>query len=88
MMAGARVATSFPGSSAIDRARYDAEAKVLDLFYAGGDRYSYFDVPREVYDALCAAPSAGTFVNRFVKPHFRCEIEPRRRRFRPAGDES
>ena len=82
-MARARVAKSFPASSAIDRASYEAGTKVLDIFYAGGDRYSYFDVPQEVYDALCAAPSAGAFVNRFIKPHFRCEIEPRRRRFRP-----
>ena len=84
----ARVARAFPASSAIDRATYDPETEALDLFYAGGDRYSYFGVPQEVYDALCAAPSAGAFVNRFVKPHFRYEIEPRRRRFRPMEDDS
>ena len=88
MMARARVARSFPASSAIDRATYDPEMKALDIFYAGGDRYCYFGVPQEVYDALCAAPSAGAFVNQIVKPHFRYQIESRRRRFRPAEDES
>ncbi len=73
-------------SSAVERAEYRDESRILDIWYAGGDRYSYFDVPRETYDALLAAASAGAFVNSEVKPHFRFELEPRRRRFRPAGD--
>jgi hypothetical protein len=32
---------------------------------------------------LLAASSAGEYVNREIKPHFRYEIEERRRRFRP-----
>jgi KTSC domain len=70
-------------SSAIDRASYDDEARTLDLWYAGGDRYRYFDVPPEAYLALKSASSAGEHVNREIKPHFRYEIEQRRRRFRP-----
>jgi KTSC domain len=70
-------------SSAIDRAAYDAGAATLDLWYKGGDRYRYFEVPEAVFDALLAAPSAGEFVNREIKPRHRCEIEERRRRFRP-----
>ena len=81
------VGRSFPGSSAIDRAVWDPETKVLDLFYSGGDRYSYFDVPEPLFEALGAAQSAGEFVNRCIKPHFRAEIYPRRRRFRPTDDE-
>ena len=76
----------FTNSTALDRAEYDLETCVLDLRYAGGDRYSYFMVPRGIYDALIAAPSAGAFVNERIKPRYRCEIEPRRRRFRPSGD--
>lgn len=68
-------------SSAIERARYDSGT--LDIWYKGGDRYSYFDVPAEIYEALRAAPSAGEFVNREIKPVFRFELEPGRRRFRP-----
>ena len=74
---------SFANSTALDRAEYDTQTCVLDLWYADGDRYSYFMVPRRIFDALMAAPSAGTFVNQQIKPRYRCEMEERRRRFRP-----
>lgn len=74
-------------STAVERVDYDEDRQVLDIRYAGGDRYSYFDVPRAVYDALLAADSAGGFVNREIKPRYRCEIEPRRRRFRPSSED-
>jgi KTSC domain len=73
-------------SSAIVRAAYDDELETLDLWYKGGDRYCYFDVPMEVYQALRSAPSAGEYVNREIKPNYRFEIEPGRRRFRPDPD--
>jgi hypothetical protein len=73
-------------SSAIGRAAYEDEARTLDLWYAGGDRYRYFDVPMEIYRALCSSPSAGEYVNREIKPRFRFELEPGRRRFRPDPD--
>jgi lysyl-tRNA synthetase class 2 len=71
-------------SAAIVRGAYDPHAKTLDLWYKGGDRYRYFDVPEAVFDALLGAASAGEYVNREIKPHYRHEIEERRRRFRPA----
>lgn len=70
-------------STAITQATYDSDSRVLDIWYQGGDRYSYFDLPERIYRELCAAPSAGEYVNREIKPRFRAEIEPRRRRFRP-----
>ena len=76
----------FANSTALDRAAYDPQTCVLDLWYAGGDRYSYFMVPQRIYDALIDAPSAGAFVNERIKPRYRCEIEERRRRFRPSDD--
>lgn len=76
--------TVFRSSSAISRARYEAEARILDIWYRGGDRYSYFDVPAEIYEGLLAAPSAGGFVNAHIKPYHRHEIERSRRRFRPS----
>ena len=77
---------AFTNSSALDRAEYDTQTCVLDLWYRGGDRYSYFMVPRRIYDALISAPSAGAFVNQQIKPRYRYEIEERRRRFRPSDD--
>jgi hypothetical protein len=76
---------TFPDSSAIEAADYRDDRRILDIWYRGGDRYSYFDVPPEVYEELLRAPSAGEFVNLHVKPNFRFEIEPRRRRFRPGA---
>ncbi|MGZ8286665.1 MAG: KTSC domain-containing protein [Allosphingosinicella sp.] len=70
-------------SSAIARAAYDDEAATLDIWYKGGDRYRYFDVPAERFEALLAAPSAGEYVNRHVKDSYRFEIGARRKRFRP-----
>ena len=70
-------------SSAIARATYRPDERILDIWYKGGDRYSYFDVPCEIYDALKIAESAGEFVNLVVKPNFRFEVEKGRRRFRP-----
>ena len=77
------LSTAFPDSSAIDRATYDPDRQLLDIWYSGGDRYSYFGVPPDIYEQLCAATSAGEFVNRFIKPFYLYEIEARRRRFRP-----
>ena len=73
----------FPSSSAIERADYRIAERTLDIWYRGGDRYRYFDVPEAVYDGLCDADSAGEFVNAHIKPVYRFEIEARRRRFRP-----
>ncbi len=75
-------------SSAIRRAAYEDEALTLDIWYAGGDRYRYFGVQLEVYQELRAAPSAGEYVNREIKPNYRFEIEPGRRRFRPDPDKA
>ena len=71
-------------SSAIRRGAFHPGTGVLDIWYAGGDRYSYFNVPIAIWEGLLAAQSAGEFVNLHVKPHFRYEIEPGRRRFRPS----
>ena len=77
------LSTTFPDSSAIDRATYDPGRQLLDIWYNGGDRYSYFGVPPDIYEQLRVAPSAGEFVNRCIKPFYRCEIDARRARFRP-----
>jgi two-component system, cell cycle response regulator DivK len=73
-------------SSAVDRVEYEDGSGTLHIWYSGGDRYSYFEVPREAYEALLAAGSIGAFVNKEIKPRYRYEIEERRRRFRPPGE--
>lgn len=71
-------------SSAVERVHHDPATGTLDIWYKGGDRYSYFDVPAKVYRAMLESPSLGAFVNTEIKPAYRYELEPRRRRFRPA----
>ena len=73
-------------SSAIDRVEYAEGSATLSIWYSGGDLYSYFDVPRAVYEKLLAAPSIGAFVNAEIKPRYRHEIEAARRRFRPVDE--
>ena len=70
-------------SSAVERVEYAPETRTLDIWFAGGERYRYFDVPPDTYAALLTAPSIGAFVNARIKPFHRFEVDPRRRRFRP-----
>jgi hypothetical protein len=70
-------------SRAITRAAYDEDEATLDIWYKGGDRYCYFEVPCEAFEGLLDAPSAGEYVNRHIKEEYRFEIEERRKRFRP-----
>ncbi|HZF44126.1 MAG TPA: KTSC domain-containing protein [Sphingomonadaceae bacterium] len=70
-------------STAVARVEYDPAARVLDIWYKGGDRYSYRGVPPEVYAALLAAPSIGAFVTAAVKPRYPF-TRAARRRFAPS----
>jgi hypothetical protein len=38
---------------------YDAKRATLEIEFRTGDVYDYFDVPREVFQALLHAPSKG-----------------------------
>ena len=71
-------------SSVIERVAFDDEAHVLTISFRRTGKYLYYDVPRAIYDALCAASSAGAYFNACVKGRFRCRPDPERRRFRPA----
>lgn len=73
-------------SSAVDRVEYDAARRTLDIWYSGGERYSYSDVPGDKYDALLVAASIGAYVNAEIKPHHRFELESGKKRFRPKGE--
>jgi len=74
-------------SSAVDRAEYGAEARTLSIWYKGGERYNYLDVPPDIYEALLEADSIGAFVNAQIKPNYDVEHVSSGRRFRPAADE-
>ncbi len=73
-------------SSAVERVEHDEETGTLDIWYKGGDRYAYFEVPRETYEALLEASSIGAYVNAEIKPHFGYEQKSERKRARPAEE--
>jgi hypothetical protein len=67
----------------IDRISFDDEASTLCVSFRDTGKYLYYDVPDTLFDALCEAPSVGTFFNEKIKGHFRCRRDPGRRRFGP-----
>ena len=51
----------FEKSSNIDFVEYDRDAKVLIIKFKAGGKYSYVDVPSDVYESFIHAESAGRF---------------------------
>ena len=52
---------------------YDAARRTLDVEFAAGKVYRYFDVPPEVHAWLTRVESKGKFVNRLVRDKYRYE---------------
>ncbi len=66
-------------SSLIDRVVFDDEAETLRVSFRGSGRsYTYFGVPRAIYDALTTARSAGRFFNEAIRGHFAVQSDRRR----------
>ncbi|HKG02322.1 MAG TPA: KTSC domain-containing protein [Conexibacter sp.] len=59
-------------SSAIESVGYDARTRTLEVEYASGRVYRYLGVPPRVHQTLMRTESHGAFVNRRVKPYYRC----------------
>jgi lysyl-tRNA synthetase class 2 len=57
-------------SSVIRNFVYDGSRHRLRIVFTTGKRYSYHDVPRDVFEALQAAFSKGEFFNAHIKDHF------------------
>jgi hypothetical protein len=57
-------------SSMIGAVAYDDERRDLHVRFASGQTYTYADVPREVFEALLAAESAGRYLNASVKGRY------------------
>lgn len=50
---------------------YDAERMTLEVEFAQGRVYQYYDVPEHVYAALLAAESQGKFFNEHIRSRYR-----------------
>ena len=51
---------------------FDHDQAILQLEFADGAVYQYFQVPRQTYQALLQADSKGTYFNRLIRNVFRC----------------
>lgn len=71
-------------SSVIRHIHYKPELEELSVWLGPERRrYTYFDVPQDLFEALLSAPSRGGFYNRHIRDRFECTlVEPARK---PAG---
>lgn len=57
-------------SKAISFADYDSSSGELYLTFTSGRTYTFFEVPRAVYDQFLVSTSKGKFYNLFIKDKF------------------
>jgi len=60
-------------SSTLFSASYIEESKVLEVKFNRGATYRYFNIPKEIFVALCKAESAGSFFNKNIAAKFKYE---------------
>jgi KTSC domain len=58
-------------SSNIHEAGYDPSTNTLELMFADGRVYQYFDVPAHVYEDLVNASSPGSFFHQEIRGTYR-----------------
>lgn len=58
-------------SSQVTRVKYNEETKTLTVTFKTGKSYDYYEVPKDIFDGLLAAESAGKYLNEFVKPVYK-----------------
>lgn len=58
------------GSSNVTARAYDPISETLWVQFKGTDLYEYQHVPVAVWEAFCAAPSAGSFVWSHLRDRF------------------
>lgn len=57
-------------SSMLLSATYDDENEELSLTFSNGATYDYHDVPKETFEALAQASSAGRYWHSFIKDQY------------------
>lgn len=74
-MSGSRGSTpmqrQYVDSSNLRSVGYDAEQQILEIEFASGSVYQYFDVPAAVYEALMSASSKSAYHSQWIKYNFR-----------------
>ena len=59
-------------SSMMASAGYNSVTRILEIEFATGAVYVYFDVPPDVYRDLLDAPSQGRFFHKRIRGIFEC----------------
>lgn len=57
-------------STAIEHISYDEAASELHVKFVGGRTYTYYAVPKSVYEGFRASSSKGAFFNNFIKSRY------------------
>lgn len=60
-------------SSVVAAIKYYPLKSILRVAFVSGSVYDYKKVPENVYKAMKAAASKGTFLNKYIKGHFSYE---------------
>ena len=58
------------GSAAVSRIAYNERDRKLFITFRETGTYTYFDVPREEYEAFVASPSKGDFFNDRIRDRY------------------
>tara|TARA_R110002020_G_scaffold36451_4_gene109611 strand:- start:988 stop:1263 length:276 start_codon:yes stop_codon:yes gene_type:complete len=60
-------------SAVIRHIHYQPESRELSIWFGPeGRRYTYFEVPAAIYQALRDAPSRGRFFNQAIRDRYAC----------------
>jgi hypothetical protein len=60
-------------SSAIECVSYDESThRMIVDFVGSGSSYDYCGVPKEIFNGLISAQSAGRFYNEYIKDKYQC----------------
>ena len=57
-------------STAIEHIGYDEAARELHVTFVGGRAYTYYQVPKQVYNAFREAFSKGAFFNAWIRDRY------------------
>lgn len=60
-------------SNVIESCAYDEEAKELTLDFKSGGSHKYSDVPKEVFEGICSADSAGKYFHSQIRGKYPSE---------------
>lgn len=57
-------------SSNLSEVTYHSPTQTMEITFHSGHIYRYANIPRNVFQDLISAPSAGRFYNRFIRGRF------------------